>query len=349
MTDENGTNMTTINDQQRELAQQQPQPDPRVAQANRARARENGNRIAAIADIAEENLETADAERLGRSRYEDGFQVLRWLVGADWHERTVDGDRVLHDEHGSLDPARVCEFIDLILSGHSSLEARNAMRDAQKHAAHAEATRRAAAEARELAGGMHRFADGPLVPAQRPAAPALPAGPVPSSGERLPRREPIAPPVPSEVEPVEHVDEDQAWSTSQMLQVLKDETAGGAEKVLKPQSIQALHDGGYGRKQPERDAPSFGPSPDPRFGASALPQTQYLPRVDQPTQVFSPFFGDDVQSEPAVDDAQEPRPFQVPRYAPEATDGPAESPAKAKVASEAGNAAGNEASDDDES
>lgn len=339
MTDENGTNMT-MTDQQRELASQQ--PDPRAAQANRDRARENGNRIVAIANIAELNLETADTERLGRSRYEDAFQVLRWLVGADWHERTVDVDRVLHDGHGSLDATKVGEFIDLILTGHSSLEARNTMRDAQKHAAHAEETRRAAAEARELAGGMHRFADGPLVPAQRPAAPALPAGPAPSNGERLPRREPIATPVPAETESVEHVDEDPAWSTSQMLRVLKDETA---PKALSPKSVQALHDAGYGQESPEKGAPSFGPSPDPRFGASSvLPQTQTqtFPRVEEPTQVFSPFFGDEEQS---VDGTPGPRPFLVPRYAPEATDAPAVSPARA--ASEESSAAGSEASDDE--
>lgn len=186
--------MTMTENPQRERMTS-PQVDERTAQSERDRARREGNRIDLLANVAEQNLEAAEDERDDRTRYEDAFQVLRWLIGAEWAERTVDHDVVLHDEGGSLDREKVTEFIDLILSGHSSLQARKALLHRQRYGAQAEETRRAVAAAREVSGGLHRFADGPLVPAQRPAAPALPVGSAPSNGAAPPKRAPGPRPV----------------------------------------------------------------------------------------------------------------------------------------------------------
>lgn len=276
--------MTVVQQNQRE---QRPQPEVRIAQTSQDRAREHGNRTMRIADIAEETLAESERERGDRTRYEDSLQVLSWLVGAPWDERTVDVDRVLHDEHGSLDVAKIAEFIDLILSGRSSLEARHLM--LRRPASLADEVRRAAAEAREVAAYQHRFADAPEQPQTREAQaaasrPALPAGavPPPRNGAELPHREPIAPALPPLYPPAPP--ELPAESTGHLLQRVRE----NGHMVTPEQEAAARKDHQF---------PSASPAaiPTGRIGDTVL-----MP--------VSAFFGDEV--EPAGDDdAPEPRPF----------------------------------------
>lgn len=264
--------------------------------AGHDKAREHGNRIELLAEITEETLTDSEHQHDKSTRYEDGYQVLGWLVSAPWSERTVEIDRVLHDEHGSLLPDRIGEYVGLLLAGCSSRDARHEM--VSRHGRRAErmrVARSAVAGAREVSAHLHNVADAPVARVQESVPrPALPAGSVPpqrSNGVPLPQR--LVPPAP---------DEDPKWSTNQMLTALKDGTAGGAQ-VLSAGSVKALHDSGFGVRPAQDTPPAVAPS-DPKFGASALPQA----RIDD-TQIMSPFFDED--GEPAGEGAgiQAPPPF----------------------------------------
>jgi hypothetical protein len=267
--------------------EQRPEPESYAPDAGHDRAREHGNRIALIADIAEEQLEDAEREREDRNRYEDGLQVLRWLVGAPWSERTLEIDRVLHDEHGSLSEAKIAEYIRLLLNGRTSLDARYAMAARQaKRADRAQATRSAVSEAREVSANLHRAAEAagrPLARETQPGRhPELPPGPV-AAPVPLPRREPMYPPAPPETP---------AESTGHLLQRVRE----NGHMVTPEQEAAARKD--------HQSGPSLGPAPDPQFAVTALPG-----RIgDTVLMPVSAFFGDAV--EPAEDDdTPEPLPF----------------------------------------
>lgn len=246
----------------------QPKAAPRVVDASHDLAREHGNHVALLADIAEEQLAASEREREDRNRYEDGLQVLRWLVGAPWSERTLEIDRVLHDGHGTLSEAKVAEYIRLLLNGESSLTARYAM--VGRHAQQAQVTRSAVANARAVSSNLHSLAEATERPAAReaqpPARPALPsaAAPAPVQAE-LPHREPIAPSLPPLFPPAP--EESPVEQTGTLVALVKDASKAG---TLSVQSVQRLHDEGFGQR-PAAAAPVFGPTPDPGFAASALP------------------------------------------------------------------------------
>jgi hypothetical protein len=258
----------TVVEQNRQQAPRPPQPEPHAADSKHDLAREHGNRVAFIADLAEEHYDEAERELTARTQYEDGLQVLKWLIGAPWSDRTLEIDQVLHDEHGSLSTQKVTEFIDLLLEGHSSMAARRTMLARQpRRAERSRVTRDALAQAREVSENLHRMAEVPRV------QPALPSAsvPQPRNGTPLPRREPIAPAQPPMFPPAPP--ESPAQTTSQMLAVLRDETAGGAQKALSPKSLKALEENGFGPQQPH-GGPDFGPAAPQPFAASALPQTR---------------------------------------------------------------------------
>ena len=238
----------TVDVQREQHQQQRPtqQPDAR-AQANRDLAREHGNQIAAIADIAEQQLEESEREREDRNRYEDGLQVLRWLVLAPWSERTLEIDRVLHDEHGSLVDAKLGEYLRLLLNGVSSLDARYEM--ASRHsrrAGRAERTRDAVAAARRVSANLHHMAEAPV---SRPALP--PVGSGQSNGHvELPHRE--VPPAPPE-KPAE--------ATGTVMRKALDELLAQGHDMSASEAALAQH--GYA-------GPDY-LKPDPRFAASSLP------------------------------------------------------------------------------
>lgn len=247
---------------QRERTHQQ--EDPR-AQANRDRAREHGNHIDALAELAAEGFGEAERETDAKTQYEDGLQVLRFLIGADLSARTLEIDNVLHDENGVFVKDKAVEYIDLLLAGVPSMQARQILVKRQPGRADRVRSRREAiAQARAVSANLHSMAEAPRV------QPALPSGqPVqareeqPALPQRVPPRpEPIAPPVPE----VPHVDEDPAWSTMQAGQIA---LAGEARGVLKPETVQRLSDEGYGQR-PKAAAPGMGPAAPARFAASAV-------------------------------------------------------------------------------
>ena len=284
----------TVAEQQREQHQQQqrPQSDPRAA-ANRDAAREHGNHIATIADIAEAQFAESEQEREDRNRYEDGLQVLRWLVTAPWSERILEIDRVLHDEHGSLSSAKVSEYIGLLIGGMSSLDARYAMAAAQpRRAARAQATRDAVAAARLVSANLHRMAEAP------PAQPALPPAPsvAPSNGAQLPqrvpgapaRREAIAPALPPMVPPAPP--ESPAEQTGQIIAALR----GNGYLISSDMEAAARKDGKSGLAV----AP-----PDPAYAVTAIPAQRHLSdtvefRADQ---VLASLAADDASQEMVAD------------------------------------------------
>jgi hypothetical protein len=321
----------TVVDQSRQQAPRPPQPEPHAADSKHDLAREHGNRVAFIADLAEEHYDEAERELTARTQYEDGLQVLKWLLDTPWSERTLEIDQVLHDEHGSLSTAKAVEFIDLLLEGHSSMAARRTMLARQpRRAERSRVTRDALAEAREVSENLHRMAEAPRV---QPALPAA-AVPAPRNGTPLPRREPIAPALPPMFPPAPP--ESPAQTTSQMLAVLRDETAGGARKALSPKSLKALEENGFGPRQP-RGGPDFGQPAPQSFAASALPQTRA-----GDTALMTPLT-DEVLAHLDMDDAsvEAPKPQQpvVPPFVAVAVEnGDASSPAATAIGSGDGDA-----------
>jgi hypothetical protein len=277
-----------------------PRPADERAQANRDAAREHGNHIAAIADIAEAQLDEAEHELAARTQYEDGLQVLRFLIGAPWPERVLEIDRVLHDEHGSLRAEKAVEFIELLLEGQSSMQARQEMLARQPgRVQRARVTRGAVAAARRVSANLHLMAEAPRV---QPALP--PAGGAVSNGVALPHRGPIAPPPPM-VPPAPP--ETPAEQTGQLVAVVQEARATGR---ISGQSIQALHNAGYGAAP---HGPDFGPTPSPAFAPSAIPAQRAL--GDTVTmhadEVLAELAADDASAEHnGADDAPSgPRPF----------------------------------------
>ena len=252
-----------------------------------------------IAEIAEEQLGETEDERNLRVRYQEALHSLLWDLNAPWSEHTVAADRVLRTPRGDLDESRVAQFLDRVLrAGQSAADARHAMDRELKHAKITEARSGVASRLHALgerdrareATPVHR---GELPPAQ--AVPAQGPGlePLPKRVPRPVQREPIAPPAPEEPGRVEHADEDPMWSTMQLSAI----AAGGSAKgALKPETLQRLHDEGFGQTQ-KPGAPEMGPSAPAEFGASAIPQ-QRVSLVDTVTM-----HADEVLSGLALDDA----------------------------------------------
>lgn len=286
----------------------------RPAKSSRDAAREHGNHIAAIADIAEAQLEESEHEREDRNRYEDGLQVLRWLVAADWSERTLEIDRVLHDARGSLLPEKVAEYIGLLIGGMSSLDARHVMAGRQPGRADRMQARADAIEAaRMVSANLHRMAEAPPV---QPALPPAGSIPPPSNGAVLPRREPgaslrqepIAPSQPPMYPPAPP--ETAAQTTGQMLEVLRSETAAGADLVLSPKTIRSLTDQGFGPQ------PQNGAVPDPGFSPASIPGPRLADTVTmRADEVLAHVAAEDALREMVADgpvensDRLEPLPF----------------------------------------
>jgi hypothetical protein len=315
MTDKNGLTMTTT-DQQRELAPQQ--PDPRGAnQAHAAEQRQSAAHVGHAVAVA--RSERIRAHHLGADsrRLEDAFDILAQQINGR-EDMTVlrPGNVLRHDagspEQGTADVAAVCEFVDRIIKGELPHEALEEMHAARLDRHLAPAVR----YAESMYQRAHRLDHAATV------QPALPAGAVlqPPVGVPLPRREPIVP-QPPEFPPAPPESPLEQTGAIALKAVASLRKAG--EKTEKSEAALAQLNGGKG--------PDFGPPPDPRFGAaSVLPQaqhTQRMPRIEE-TQAYSPFFDDEESAEPAGDGTSGPRPFKVPGYAPEATDGPAASSAR---------------------
>jgi hypothetical protein len=249
----------------------QPKAAPRAVDASHDLAREHGNHVALLADVTEDCIAEVDLELGARTQYEDGLQVLRFLIGAEWSERVLELDQVLHDERGSFSAQKAVEFIDLLLAGRSSMQARQEMLARQpRRADRARLRREAVASARGVSSNLHSLAEATERPAphapQAPARPALPsaAAPAPVQAE-LPHREPIAPSLPPLFPPAP--EEKPTEQTGTLVALVKDASKAG---TLSVQSVQRLHDEGFGQR-PAAAAPVFGPAPDPGFAASALP------------------------------------------------------------------------------
>lgn len=283
--------MTIVEQQHRE--QQSRPSDQRAGAAQRDLAREHGNHIANIADIAEEQLDETERELAARTQYEDGLQVLSFLVGADWSERVLEIDRVLHDEHGTFSPGKAVEFIELLLAGQSSMQARQAMLARQpRRADRARATRSAVAAARRVSANLHHMAEAPRV---QPALPPAGSVPPPSNGVELPRRtpgvagprrEPIAPALPPLYPPAPP--ETPAESTGHLLQRVRE----GGHTVTPEQEAAARKDHQF---------PTVSPAaiPSARLGDTITMRTD---------EVLASLAADDA-SAPADGDIQAPPPF----------------------------------------
>jgi hypothetical protein len=273
--------MTIVDQAQRHEQPHQTQPEWGAETANRDAARENGNRTTRVTDLVVQHQTEATRERKARTRYEDGLQVLRWLRSAPLSERSLEIDRVLHDEHGSLVPERIDEYIGLLLSGISSLEVRQAMLARHsRHAVLAEATLRAVAEAREVAANWHRLAEEAAPWAHENGSGLRPAlAPSPGMPERLPRREPGAAMKAPPERPVEQTGQIARRAIDEMLAKGQDATAAKAALAS---------------SYPEA-GPAFGSPVDPKFTASALPQvragdTQTMPAIgDEEVEPRLPF------------------------------------------------------------
>jgi hypothetical protein len=263
-----GDPVTIVDNAQRHEQQHQPRPEWGTETANRDAARENGNRTVRIADLAVQHQAEATRERENRTRYEDGLQVLRWLRSAPLSERSLEIDRVLHDRHGSLVPERIDEYIGLLLSGSTSLSARQAMLARHsRHAVLAEATLRTVAEAREVAANWHRLAEEPRPWVHEDGSgpqPALP--PSPAAPERLPKREPGA--------AMKAPPETPAEQTGQLAR-------RAIEELLKAGEDTSVSEAALASRYPEA-APAFGPAPDPDFSATTVRvgDTHVMPAVE---------------------------------------------------------------------
>jgi hypothetical protein len=265
------TTVTITEQAQREQAEH-PQPDAveqRAAAARRDLAREHGNHVASLADLAEQQQAAIEAEQAKCARLAEGLQGVRFLASAPWTERTLEIDRLFHDGHGSLVPERISEFVTLLLSGRTALEARTAMVAGQR-AGQAKSVRDAVAAARRVSAKLHGMAE---VPQAQPALPpaAFVGEVLHETAGRLPRRERIAPSLPPMVPSAPP--ETAAESTAHLLlRTVEAELANGEDMQ---RSIAALQANGYA-------GPDMGPAAAPSFSATALPtarsgDTQQMP------------------------------------------------------------------------
>ena len=256
----------TITDQpRREQAQHQPErPEQHAAAVNRDLAREHGNHVSRLADLAEQQIGVIEREQAECARLADGLQSLRFLAAAPWPERTREMDRVLHDGHGALVPGRIGEFVGLVLSGKTALEARNAMvANKPQHAEHARSAHDTVAAARRVSATLHGTAEAPARPALPPSA--FVGEVLQATNGRLPRRERIAPPLPPMVPPAPP--ETAAQSTGQIaLRAIEAEIAAGRDMT---KATAALEEHGYAG--PDYAGPDMGPAAAPSFSATALP------------------------------------------------------------------------------
>lgn len=310
--------MTVVNQNEHE----QPQP-PQSTVGRADLARTDAHRVAALVQIARDSHGEARDSGEDAERFQKASFALYDRIASKPGDRRTRLDRALHGIDGSLDEEAVLEYLDL--TGREGFTARQALQRILDRRMFPEFD-----GGQEISDRLHGLAyrwerDDRTPEATAGTRPALPpAGAAPVAQVPLQRREPIRPSQPPLYPPAP--EEAPGWATNQSIEVLKEATAHGAGQALNGQSLQALHDSGFGQRPTQ--APDFGPAPDPSFGAASLPQASPVRAGD--TQRLAPVPAADrageVLADLAMDDASASGPEErvVPPFA-EAAGRPAES------------------------
>jgi len=240
-----------------------PQPDPQagrvhgVDQAALTRAdqaRTDAHRVASLVQIAREGHGEARDHGEDAHRLRDAIDTLYDRIASKPGDRRVRLDRALHGMDGSLDEEAVLEYLDL--TGREGMTARGALQRILDRRTFPEFD-----GGQEFSDRLHSLAHTWEQGARAQEAavrPALPAAAAPSPAA-LPHREPIRPAHPPMVPPAPP--ESPAEQTGQIFAALR--TKGYLISSDMEAAARKDHQSGLTVA-----------APDPKFSASALPQTR---------------------------------------------------------------------------